>query len=360
MIIALSLFHKKLSLSDYHDLREVIIALSRSVLGPSTAPCSLYVPQPPLQPFALPLPSVLSTALCPSKPFISSRTICLLYGPLPPLGRSVPSKTSCPLYCSLYPLWPCPCFNPLSSLQSSVPSTSLYSPLWPSDPLWRSAPSMALCSLYDPLSIVWPSILSMALCFLNSPLSSLPPSVSSTSLISSKALCSLYRSLSPLQSSVPRYPLYSLLCPIQAYIVSMDLCSLNSPLSPLWLSVPLRLMSSLLCPPFVFRLHSHCFYFPLSPPLVSPPLFFSHCVYIYALCLSHLVSLPLSFPSVSSLLSLSLRFSSCLFPLSLPLSFPFVSPYVSPLSLFSLIPTVSFPKFILLYTLCLSDPQFSR
>ncbi len=76
----------------------------------------------------------------------------------------------------------------------------------------------------------------------------------------------------------------------------------------------------------------------------------------------------ISLPSVSSLMSLSLHFFSCLFPLSLPLSFPlylplsllylsllFLPSVCSPLSLFSyLIPTVSFPPFIFLYAVCLS------
>ncbi len=98
-----------------------------------------------------------STALCPlygPLSFMSPRAKCLLYGPLPPLGLSVPSTTICLLYCSLYPPWPCSCFNPLSSLQSSVPSTSLCSPLRPSVPLWCSAPSTTLCPLYGSLLII--------------------------------------------------------------------------------------------------------------------------------------------------------------------------------------------------------------
>jgi hypothetical protein len=121
----------------------------------------------------------------------------------------------------------------------------------------------------------------------------------------------------------------------------MDLCSLNSPLSPLWLSVPLQIyalstLSPLCLPPSLplFLLSS------VSPSCVSTALCLTLCLHtVYALCLSHLVSLPLSFPSVSSLLSLSLRFSSCLFPLSLPLSFPLYLPLslfsISPLCLFS-------------------------
>ncbi len=69
-------------------------------------------------------------------------------------------------------------------------------------------------------------------------------------------------------------------------------------------------------------------------------------------------------PSVSSLLSLSHHFSSCLFPLLLTLSFPFVSPSASPLSFFSISPLslllclsfciyCLFPS-IFLYAVCLS------
>jgi hypothetical protein len=87
-----------MNLSDYHDNREAIIAKSRSVLGPSTilpfipstAPCYLNGPQSPLQPSALLLPSVISSALC------------LLYSHLSPLHHYVPSTVLFSLYNTLY------------------------------------------------------------------------------------------------------------------------------------------------------------------------------------------------------------------------------------------------------------------
>jgi hypothetical protein len=201
---------------------------------------------------------------------------------------------------------------------------------------------MVLCSLSDPLSTVRPSILSTALCFFNSPLSSLPPSVSSTALIFSKpsvlstALCLLYSPLSPcIPSTASAHStafcvLYRPLSSLWTSAPSTALCPLNSPLSPLQPSVPSSAFcpSTALCPlyfvpPLSSPLLSHCFSFPLSPPLVSSPLcvfmpYVSH-IWFLSLYLS-----PLSLP----LLSLFSTFL-LLFPLSLPLSFPFESPSVS-------------------------------
>ncbi len=84
-------------------------------------------------------PSVPSTVWS----YVPSSALCHLYGPLPPLRRSIlsmalcPSKTLCPLYCI------CLLFCPFTRYVPSVPSKAL--PLHgPLSPLWPSLPSMAL------------------------------------------------------------------------------------------------------------------------------------------------------------------------------------------------------------------------
>ncbi len=154
-----------------------------------------------------------------------------LYGPLPRLRLSVSSTALCTL------------FNPLSSLQPSIPSIYLHSPLRPFVPLWRSAhplrrsaPSTALCSLYAPLPPLWPSILSKALCFLNSPLSLYSPLSSLRLSVYFTAICPPQRPSTVSMPSLPStaictalYPLYGPLFPQQPSVFSSALRLLYSP-----------------------------------------------------------------------------------------------------------------------------------
>jgi hypothetical protein len=141
-----------------------IIAIGRSLLGPSTALCSLYG-------FCLLLRSAPSTALYP------------LYGPLPPLQSSVPlqptvlSMALCLLYSRLSPS------KALCPLVSPLPPSKIFCTLYgPMSPLWPSAPYGPILPLQHSVQPLRPSIFSSTL------VSSLLPSVSSSALIPSMAL----------------------------------------------------------------------------------------------------------------------------------------------------------------------------
>jgi hypothetical protein len=90
-----SLFREKKKISNNHDNREAIIAISRSLLGPlrpyipSTALCPVYGPM---------------SRLFPLRPSLPSMALCPFYGPLSPLRPSVPLWPSVPST-TLCPLW---------------------------------------------------------------------------------------------------------------------------------------------------------------------------------------------------------------------------------------------------------------
>ncbi len=110
--------------------------------------------------------------MTPLRPSAIPTEICPLYGPLLPLGHSVPSM-------ALYPF-----YGPLFTQQTFVSSTaffifynplSFYGPLSPLQPratvslddtlypLWSYVPSKAICPLYGPMSPLRPSATSTAL-----------------------------------------------------------------------------------------------------------------------------------------------------------------------------------------------------